>query len=149
MRTDPALADSLSIWVHLMAIGLTLVGTVVFGYSLGMSATSVAWVSEGLAAVLAAIGFVLTFSVLFSWMGHLPGAVALHYALRSGHGGWAVAMAGGLAIGGVLSVLIGSILAAFLGPFLAVIHLAFLRALATRFRASAERVAPNPPGGRA
>ncbi|WP_323770905.1 hypothetical protein [Antarctobacter sp.] len=118
----------------------------VLGFAIGTSATAVAWLSDEIAGVFAAIGIMLFFTVLFSWAGHLPGAVMLHYALVRGKGGWAVAMAGGLAIGVALSALIGSVLAALLGPFLALAHLAALRWMASLFRPRGDRIAPSGCG---
>ncbi len=143
LRSDPGLAEGLNVWVHLLAIVLTLIVTVVLGFALGISATPVALLSVDLAAVFSALGLVLVFSVLFSWAGHLPGALVLNVALRRGRGGWLVAMAGGLVIGMVLSTLIGSGVGAIMGPFLALLHLVILRCLASLFRPAHSRIG-NP-----
>lgn len=127
VRSDPGIAKGLNIWSHLLAVLTALFGTI----ALGLLLMSVAWAVEPLsvevAGGFAALAFVVTFSVMFSWAGHLPGAVVLQIILKRGYGGWAVAMAGGLAVGLVLAALVGGPLAALLGPFLAAIHLAALR----------------------
>lgn len=82
---------------------------------------------------LAVIAFVLTFAVMFSWVGHLLGALVLQGLLPRGQGGWAVVALAGGAVGVLLSTWVG-MLAVILAPVLALLQLALLRALIAQDR---------------
>ena len=124
---------------HGLAILATLAATLGAGISVVTLALMVATVSDPAAGALVVVGYVLVFSVAFTWIGHLAGAFVLHAALARGFGGWGVAMLGGFFVGALLKPVVGTGLTVGLGPFLAVLQLAMLRVIAGR----AERDLPG------
>ncbi|WP_370310904.1 hypothetical protein [Salipiger bermudensis] len=124
---------------HGLAILATLAATLGAGISVVTLALMVATVSDSAAGTLVVVGYVLVFSVAFTWIGHLAGAFVLHAALARGFGGWGVAMLGGFFVGALLKPVVGTGLTVGLGPFLAVLQLAMLRVIVGR----AERDLPG------
>ncbi|AHM02533.1 hypothetical protein roselon_00066 [Roseibacterium elongatum DSM 19469] len=114
----------------MLAILIALVATALAGLAVWIVGVAISAVSQATGGAIAAAGMVLTFSVMFSWAGHLPGALILHALLARGWGGWLPAMAGGLAIGAVLLGPFESLFAVLCGPLLALFHLAGLRWMA-------------------
>lgn len=117
---------------HGLAILATLAATLGAGISVVTLALMVATVSDPAAGALVVVGYVLVFSVAFTWIGHLAGAFVLHAALARGFGGWGVAMLGGFFVGALLKPVVGTGLTVGLGPFLAVLQLAMLRVIVGR-----------------
>jgi len=77
VKSDPALAAGLGWIAHIGAVVLALVCTVVLGMLIGLLGTALDGLGGGwqqVGGVLATAGVIVMFSVLFSWLGHLPGA---------------------------------------------------------------------------
>ncbi len=129
VRSDPAIAAVLDFRAHLLAILMVVAGCVVVGLSVTVLGYAVQLVLPALGAVMIPYGGVLAMSAFVTWLGHFPGAVVLHLAHRAGWGGWAVALLGGLVIGGVISALVGTGLPVIFGPLLALCQWAALRFL--------------------
>ncbi|EBA09157.1 hypothetical protein SSE37_22984 [Sagittula stellata E-37] len=127
-----ALAIRPTLRQHGLAILATLATTLGAGISVVTLAFMVEAVSTSAAGAMILVGYVLIFSVAFTWIGHLAGAFVLHAALIRGLGGWGLAMLGGFFIGAVLRPVVGTGLTVGLGPFLAVLQLALLRAIVGR-----------------
>ncbi|MBY6116577.1 hypothetical protein KUW09_19925 [Mameliella alba] len=132
LRSDPALAAGLGLGAHAVAIAAAMVLTVTMGLAVGFLGLALRPLSEAIGGALAAAGMILAFSVMLSWVGHLPGAVLLQVFLRNGLGGWLTVLLGGVALGGLFSALIGGPLPVLIAPILAVLHAVCLRWLAIR-----------------
>lgn len=130
LRSDPDLARGLGIVSHLAAIIIAVVLTVIAGLVLGYTGSALQPSGQGL---LAAIGLVLSFSVLFSWAGHIPGAFILHALFQRGRAGWAVVIVAGLLVGAGCAVFMGTPLPLTVAPILALLHLFALRWMARLF----------------
>lgn len=132
LRSDPALGaglgGALGLLIHVVAILGAMVSTAIVGLVIGSLGALTDPASTG-GSVVAAIGVVLSFSVLFSWIGHLLGAPILHILIQRGLAGWLSVMLAGAVVCGVLAPIMGTWLVLVLGPILALIHGAVLRLL--------------------
>ena len=70
-----------SLWQHLLAVLFSMLGTVVLGIAFLLLGAALGEVMAGAAGVLMVSGYVLLFSIAFTWAGHIPGALILHAAL--------------------------------------------------------------------
>ncbi|WP_425074014.1 hypothetical protein [Sagittula sp. S175] len=116
-----------------IAIVLSLVATVVIGRLLSLLGNPE---GSGLRMMLSLLGILMTFSVMFSWIGHLAGALVLQALFARGWAGWAVVALAGLLVGAVLAQVLGG-LGIVMAPMLALLQLVALRlVVANRSRAS-------------
>lgn len=130
---SPKLRPSLG--QHLLAVLLSLVLTWGAGVAFWSASGVVMAMSAEIAGVLAVLGMLLVFAPLFSWAGHLPGALLLHAALKAGRGGWLVATLAGAVVGLVLTGGMDSAAPMVFAPVLAVVQLGVLRVLCQRTKA--------------
>ena len=127
---------------HLLAVVLNLLGWAAVGGALMALAPALRPVAPAAADLVDFIGFYALTSFWLGWLGYLIGVPLLHRMLRRGRGGWAVVLAGGLAVGLICSVPVhlaaeralaplGWVVAGF-GPPMALSYAALLRAVTRR-----------------
>ena len=129
LRTPPTPPGTPAVSAHLLCIVLSAVIWAALGAGLTFVAGLLPDRSAETALVLMFLGLVLTWSILFSWVGFGLGALTLHVALRLGWGGWGVVLGLGLAVGALCAEVLGSTAPLFLGPPMALGYAALLRLL--------------------
>lgn len=134
-RTEPV-AERLGLWPHIAAILLAILVAIVLGAGLFAVGLLVDHMDPLAINPVGLFGFLLLYSPILSWAGHLPGAFVLHILLRKGWAGWVSVALAGLGIGAVLAPLVGSSAPVVFAPILALFHAKALRWVLVRLQGS-------------
>ncbi|WP_136441124.1 hypothetical protein [Pacificoceanicola onchidii] len=88
---------------HVSSIVLSVICIVGLGLFLMIAGSLAAPSSPTLGHTIQGVGWVVTMSFVFSWLGHIPLAFALHWMMKRDLGGWLVVLAVSCGIGGFWS----------------------------------------------